>query len=111
MRIISIIMFFSLFLFSCGGKNETEVKSEIKNKVLYSLKCDSNSDILNVSVSSCNISKNSIDFSGTYKAKFEIKYDGTFNGYATIEGDNVEIKSLNYENPLANNSVSESCFD
>lgn len=110
-KLIILVIFISSIITSCNNIDEKQLKGDIQKKVLTSLNCESNSKVLNVSVSNLNISDNLVDFSGTFKAEFGAKYNGTFNGLAKIVGSNIEIKSLKYTNALIDLSVSEACLN
>jgi len=106
------IILIVFILISCNNLNNDEVKKKLDKKIYNILQCNSNSDILNINVSDLNIENNNyIEFSGSYKAKLGLKYDGTFEGHAILSNDSLQIKLLNYKNSISSGIVSNSCLE
>lgn len=106
----------SIFLlFSCNIKlSEEEVKAKLHEKCLSSLKCDSNSEIVNVRIVFIRLSpgkSNEYSFSGSYTGKNIIKYEGEFSGIAISNQGKVDLQELKYLNKLNKGNVKSSCLN
>lgn len=102
-----------LLLFSCNKiLPDRYIKNETEKKVTNALNCESNGKIINVRINDfVNYNEDYFQFSGVYKGKMLVKYEGEFSGEIVLTNGNVILEKLVYQNSLDKGLISESCLN